>query len=312
VIDIKRFERLPFGPSPLPDPLLRAGAPYVFMLLPSVEAIDVRSQRPYYRVLDDLPGRIHARDFALLYCSTGCGTFCEIGEHDIAFIQSIPVFVCRACNPVSTRRIGIQLHNFDKELSGHAPGSGKEGFVHTPKASSARSITRRNAKRELREFLDSNDPMLADGHQVKRDRMVDRECPEWVCNRFEFLNFLLQTFPKMLDKTSPQYRKHRDKAALWGGVLYHYFRQGLPASYVADLLSVRTERETKSGTIEVVEERIVTEAAVNRIVLAIRRRRAGLAVDGTKLTGKRGRPRLNQNADLTETIEVFDMTEVNP
>jgi hypothetical protein len=300
-IDSKRFERLPPGPAPPPNPLSEAGVPYVFRLLRNVETINIQSRRDCHAPID-LPGRTHVTDFALVFCSTGCGNLCEIDEPEMAITKSIPVFICRACNPVVTRRIRIQLHSFDKDLGGHAP---LDGGAKTTAAYDART-SRRNAKRELRHFLDSNDQMLVDGHQVKKDRTVDRECPEWMCDRFEFLNFLITVFPKMLDESSPKYQKHRETAALWGYVMYCYHRMGLPASYVADLLSGQKERELTDGTFEILEERLVTDKQVERVVHAIKNRREGLRVDGTKLTGKRGRPKKVTAEDLNKIVEIFD------
>jgi hypothetical protein len=251
-------------------------------------------------------GPLHTDDFVMIFCSApDCMNFCEI----IDPFMPDAAFKCRACNPVARverRWWKIQPNQFDKHLGGHAPVDA----APTPAATSEGRISKRNAKSELRKFLDSKDSMLADGHQINKDRTVERECPEWMCNRFEFLNFLVETCPKMLDETNLNYRKHRNKAALWGGVMYYYHRMGLPASYVADLLSVRKERELSDGTVNIIGERLVTEAQVERIVHAINKRRKRLRVDGTKLNGRRGRPRVEKTTlDLEQVIEVFDTKE---
>jgi hypothetical protein len=133
--------------------------------------------------------------------------------------------------------------------------------------------------------------MLNDGYQVLKDRRIDRECPGWVANRFEFLNFLSEKFPKWLDETSPKHKRQREEAALYFGVAYYYFRMGLPDSHVALLLSVPKFRVLPDGSEEFIEQRIISVEKVKRIVLAIRRRHEGLRADGSKLTGQRGRPR---------------------
>jgi hypothetical protein len=251
----------------------------------------------------------YTTDFVMLFCQTPhCQNFCCVEEST----ATRATFTCRECSKASRRRVGVQLHQFDKSLGGHVPGEG----AHTPGASSERSITRRNAKAELRKLLGGNDPMLVDGHQVLKDRRVERECPEWMCDRFELVNFLIQAFPKMLEPTSPKYRKQRETAGLWCGVTCLYHRMGLPASYVADLLSYEQRREQLDGTSVLVSERVVTEAQVERIVNAITKRRAGLRADGKPLTGKRGRPKKKATAAQVQKatellIEVLDSEAVN-
>jgi hypothetical protein len=264
--------------------------------------------RRIYKPVQECHGRIHTADFEMIFCSTpDCRNFCETEENTLPKAG----FKCRGCNKSGHRRIGIQPHQFDKSLRGHAPGAGSSYFVHTPSALSARSVSKRNAKRELKNVLDSNDSMLADGHQVKKDRRVDRECPEWMCDRFEFLNFLIGAHPKMLDEKNPLYRKHRETAALWAGVMCLYHRSGLPASHVAELLSFDNLRELPDGTFEIVETRNITEEQVERIVLAIRRRRDGLRVDGKALNGKRGRPKRISTAGINKLVEMLDSEGIN-
>jgi hypothetical protein len=86
--------------------------------------------------------------------------------------------------------------------------------------------------------------------------------------------------------------------------MYFYFRMGLPDTYVEHLLSAPEFRTISDGSEEFVAERKVSKAKVKRIVLAIRRRHDGLRADGTKLTGKRGRPRV-QKQDQTKATEML-------
>lgn len=239
-------------------------------------------------------GPLHVDDFVMLFCATpDCQNFCESEES----VLPGAAFKCRTCNKSDRHRIGIQIHQFDKDLGGHAPEGTK-----TPGTYGTRT-SKRNAKSELRGFLDGNDPIM-DGHQVLKDRAVDRECPEWIADRFEFLNFLCEQFPKWLGETSPKHRQHREQAALYAGVMYFYFRLGLPDTYVAELLTVQRFRLLADGSEEFVVERKVSKAKVKRIVLAIRRRHDGLRADGTKLTGKCGRPRV-QKQNLTKATEML-------
>jgi hypothetical protein len=234
-------------------------------------------------------GQTHTADFTLIFCSDpDCENFCETEENLLPTTK----FVCRDCNKTRREKLAIQHHQFDKLLRGHAPEGAK-----TPGAWST--------KRELKKFLDGNDTMM-NGHQILKDRRIDKDCPTWLLNRFEFLNFLCQQFPKWLDETNPKHTKHREEAALYAGVMYYYYRMGLPDSYVSELLTCPNFRVYRDGSEEFVDERKVSVAKVKRIVLAIKRRYAGLRADGTKPSGKRGRPRI-QSVDTLSLTKASEM-----
>ena len=180
---------------------------------------------------DNFAGRTHVDDFAMFFCSTpGCSNFFETEES----INLNTTFKCRGCIPANAVGAKIQPWQFDKYLGGHAP----EGAGHSTNKAYDHHTSKKHAKRELRRFLDNNDPMMS-GHQIKKDRKVERDCPDWMLNDFEVRSFLYTSFPRMFDLASRQCNAQRDKAALWYAVIHLYHRMGLPASYTASLMSVQ-------------------------------------------------------------------------
>ena len=272
--------------------------PYPALALQNCPEALIALRAAGYRILKpEFIQRIkHMADFVMLFCQTPtCSNFCELEE----LAATGATFTCCDCNNTAQRRIRIspprvQQHQFDKHLGGYGPGLG----IHTPGAWST--------KRELRKFLDSNDSMLADGHQIKKQRQVAHDCPDWVLDRFEFLNFLVTVFPKMLEPSNKKYREQHRKAALWAGVLYYYYRMGLSAKQVATLLSVEFVREMPNETTVIVGKRTVTPAQVDRIVVAIKRRKEGLRVDGKPLGSRRGRPKSIRPEEIEKLVEVLD------
>jgi len=105
----------------------------------------------------------------------------------------------------------------------------------------------------LRTKIDSSDPFLEGGFEIKTIRSLEREIPEWSLNDKRVQKILLTAFPA-LQKSEPS----RAKARRWASVIYLYYRMGLPQQVVIRELKMtkptfkticqRIEAIAKTGT----------------------------------------------------------------
>ena len=124
----------------------------------------------------------------------------------------------------------------------------------------------RNFK-QLRRFLDGDDPFMVGGHQISEIRKRCRVVPDWTRNDGRIREVLLRAFPNL--RTDNRQKK---AASRWAAVVYLYFR--------LQYTNTQTAAELK-----------LTIPALKAILRSIRRVAAGRRADGTGLlSGKKGRP----------------------
>ena len=73
--------------------------------------------------------------------------------------------------------------------------------------------------KQLRKFLDGDDPFMVGGHQLSDIRKRTRPVPEWTRNNGRIREILLTSFPNL--KTDARQRRG---AARWAIVIHLYFR----------------------------------------------------------------------------------------
>jgi hypothetical protein len=126
---------------------------------------------------------------------------------------------------------------------------------------------RRNDFVELRNYFDSNEPIMNFGLNVKEPKLcwINRrvETPDWIRDSEKVMLFLSARFPRMLmDK------RQRRQAAKWFVIMIRYFLAGEPCSEIRKELQISTAR-------------------VKNIVRHIRLASAGARLDGQARTGRR-------------------------
>lgn len=122
--------------------------------------------------------------------------------------------------------------------------------------------------KQLRTFLDGDDPFVVGGHQMSDIRRKERPVPVWTKNDSEVRAVLLRAFPRL--ETDG---RQRQSAARWLRIIYLYFR----LQY--------THRQTAA-------EMGLTPSVVTSVTRSIRRVASGRRADGSgQLGGKRGRPK---------------------
>lgn len=111
--------------------------------------------------------------------------------------------------------------------------------------------------RELRRYMDGQDPYIAGGHQILKIRRIRKRIPDWVNNPAKVQAILLRSFPKLTTDA-----KQRLRAGRWTRVINLYFRRGWTSRQIA-------------------EEMSTTQYSVESIIRSLRRVISGLRADGS-------------------------------
>ena len=122
---------------------------------------------------------------------------------------------------------------------------------------------------QLRRYFDGTGGFM-EGHQILKERRIKRPVPLWAKNNRKVQELLLRSFPRLA--TNP---KQRNRARIWGRVIYLYYRLGLSYAAVAEEMSIQPKK-------------------VSDIILRVQRASKGESTDGTgrKLGSRQpGRPK---------------------
>jgi hypothetical protein len=232
-----------------------------------------------------IPGPVHLKDFTLLFCSNpDCSNLCETEGTNV---RSTATFTCRACNPVSGFP-NLSWYQFEvKFQEGKPQGTthiGHQGSsvwtadeINGAEDTSYPKQGKLSDKKFLLRFFDNTDNMITGGQTLKK-RLVERPCPEWMLDDREVQNFIESKFPKMRGACGFFYpecralghihcrvdKKQWSNSLLWCVVINNYHRLALPAAEIASDYGLDQSR-------------------VEKIVMHINRRHAGLRVDGRPL-----------------------------
>lgn len=122
---------------------------------------------------------------------------------------------------------------------------------------------------ELRGEIDSHDPFMSGGHQIKHDpqQHTDRPAPMWTRDKATVRGLLLRAFPNL--HSNPE---QGERAGRWLRVIQLYYFMGL-------------------GQRACAEEIGISAKAVNNIIERIKHVRDGKRANGLQRHGHRGRPR---------------------
>lgn len=101
----------------------------------------------------------------------------------------------------------------------------------------ARSTNSKDYER-LRALIDSDDSFLAGGtgHQIQKERVLERETPSWAIDNRELRKIIETAFPKWRKNA-----KQRHQAARWAQVVYLFYRMHLPRQHVAAEMKISIE-----------------------------------------------------------------------